>query len=136
MATYDTVANPVLTTVEVSAVASDMRTALGLGTAAVEDADAFAINLTTTDLAAGTALSLNRRYFDSFTANRTLTFSGTPADGDSISLTFDCNTGVTLTIPTSYRTGYESTTTSLAFTTGNHSITWTRLDSRWYVTSI
>jgi len=133
MGSYDTDANPILTTAEANSKAAQIRTAIGLGTAAVENVTAFVAAVTPTDLAAGTVLTVGNIYFDSFTASRTLTFSGTPADGDSISLTFDCNAEITLTIPTSYRLGDTGTTTSITFPTGNHVVKWIRLDSRWYV---
>jgi hypothetical protein len=89
--------------------------------------------VTPTDLSGGTVLTVGGIYFDSFSANRTLTFTGTATDGKTISLTFDASAEVVLTIPTSYRLGDTGTTTSITFPIGNHILKWTRLDGRWYV---
>lgn len=95
-----------------------LRTAITLGAA--------------TDLAGGTALTINTAYEDTLSANRTLTFSGTPAEGDLISLKIDV-TGATrtLTIPTSKRIGTSGTTTSIAFEVGEHSLVWRYINAAW-----
>lgn len=95
-----------------------VRTAMTLGAA--------------TDLAGGTALTINTAYEDTLAANRVLTFSGTPAEGDRISLKMDV-TGATrtLTIPTSKRVSTSGTTTSLDFPVGEHSLTWIYINTAW-----
>jgi len=98
-----------------------------------QDLSGYVLKVTPTDLNGGTTLAVNGVYFDSFTAGRTLTFSGTPVNGNSIELTFDASVQVTIIIPTSYRLGDTGTTASITFPAGNHIVKWTRRDSRWYV---
>ncbi len=112
-----TVSTPVDTFMQ-SASQVAMRTNLALGA--------------TTDLAGGTSLTINTPYHDTFSAARTLTFSGTPAEGDLVALIFDV-TGATrtITIPTSYRSGTSGTTTAIDFPVGNHQMIWRYADGVW-----
>lgn len=91
--------------------------------------------ITHTDLAAGTVLTVGMNYYDTLTAIRTLTFSGSPSNGDGISLQLTVTGGPhILTIPTSYRVGTSSTTTTINLPTGNHLIRWTYINSTWVMT--
>lgn len=85
-----------------------------------------------TDLAGGTALTVGRDYYDTFTANRTLTFSGTPNEGDVILLHADVTTESTLTVPTSELDGGDGTTvTSVLLPVGYHNLCWIYVGAEW-----
>lgn len=85
-----------------------------------------------TDLSAGTALTVSTGYFDTLTAIRTLTFSGTPAENDFIDLYLTVTGGPhVLTIPTSSRLGTSGTTTAITLDTGNHILKWKYQDGAW-----
>lgn len=95
---------------------------------------AAATSLTETDLNGGTALTINRQYFDDFAANRTLTFSGSPTDGNNVYLKANVTVAViTLTIPTSYRLGSSGSTTSIILPQGNHILNWRYADGKWWL---
>lgn len=65
-----------------------------------------------TNLGAGTALTVSTAYYVALSAVRTLTFSGTPAEGNFIYLDLAVTGGPhVLTIPTSTRAGTTGTTT-------------------------
>lgn len=88
-----------------------------------------------TDLAAGTALTIGTYYFDALSANRTLTFSGTPAEGQSTSLKLVVTNNPTLTIPSCKRAGEaNSAITSLFLYNGVHTLTWTYINSEYILT--
>jgi len=95
--------------------------------------DAASAVLPYTSLGAGTVLAVGTHYSASIAADRTLTFSGTPASGSEIALVFDASAPLTLAIPASYRTGASSSTTSLFFPIGNHQIRWSYDGARWNV---
>jgi hypothetical protein len=85
-----------------------------------------------TDLEGGTSLTVGSNYFDDFTTGRTLTFSGTPDDGDIIRLQANVSSGpLVLTIPTSYRVGNVSGETALTVANGTHLLTWQRIGGQW-----
>ncbi len=86
------------------------------------------------DLAGGTVLTVDTNYFDTFSANRTLTFTGTATEGSHILLDATVSAVVTLTIPTSYRLGETSTTTTLILSPLNHVVRWDRVNSKWKLT--
>jgi len=85
------------------------------------------------DLASGTTLTVGASYYDTFTANRTLTFSGTASEGARISLSANVTTACTLTVPTSYRYGDNGSTTTVTLAVGNHALYWERTNSKWYL---
>jgi hypothetical protein len=86
----------------------------------------------TTDLGAGTALTINTAYHVALSAIRTLTFTGTPAEGDLNYLKLAVTGGPhVLTIPTSSRTGTDGTTTSISLTTGTHVLVWRYINAAW-----
>lgn len=85
------------------------------------------------DLAGGTALTLNHAYLDDFAAPRTLTFSGSPADGDRVVLRLNVTTACVVTIPSSYRLGESSAITTISFAVGKHEIFWVRDDGIWWM---
>ncbi|HYD48191.1 MAG TPA: hypothetical protein VEB21_07585, partial [Terriglobales bacterium] len=91
------------------------------------------LNPTQPDLASGTALTIGERYYDDFSANRTLTFSGTPASGNSVVLRANVTAATTLTVPTSYRLGSSSSTTSVFLPPGNHEVSWVYADGKWWM---
>lgn len=83
------------------------------------------------DLAGGTALTINSDYFDDFSANRTLTFSGTPAADDTVRLNLNVTTACTVTFPSSNRQGTDGATTSIAFPVGDYRMVWQYIDGAW-----
>ena len=88
-----------------------------------------------TDLSAGTALAIGTAYYDALSANRTITFSGTPAEGQSVSLKLAVTNVPVLTIPSSKRAGEaDSAITTLTLYPGVHTLTWTRINSEWVLT--
>lgn len=84
------------------------------------------------DLAGGTALTIGTAYFDTLSADRTLTFSGSADEGTEVGVNFTV-TGAprTVTFPTSYRSGEASTTTSLELEVGEQELFWSRVDGKW-----
>lgn len=85
-----------------------------------------------TDLAGGTALTVNTHYQDGLATDRTLTFSGTPAEGTSISLKLAVSAVSDLTFPASKRFGEaDATVTTIRFWPGTHLIIWTYIDGEW-----
>jgi hypothetical protein len=85
-----------------------------------------------TDLGAGTALAIGTSYFVALSAIRTLTFTGTPAENNFVSLKLAVTGGPhVLTIPTSSRTGTSGTTTSISLTTGTHVLVWRYINAAW-----
>jgi hypothetical protein len=87
---------------------------------------------TWTNLGAGTALTLNTNYYASLNANRTLTISGGPTEGDRIRLRAVVSSGpITLIIPTSYRIGNGGTHTSIPLVDGDHMLIWEYVNSQW-----
>lgn len=84
------------------------------------------------DLAGGTVLTVGNSYWDTLSAIRTLTFSGSPVDGDIIELSLVVTGGPhVLTIPSSLRVGTTSTSTSVTLQTGNNYLKWTRKNATW-----
>jgi len=92
-----------------------------------------------TDLAGGTALSVNVGYFDTVSANRTFDALPAGADGDQILFIFDV-TGAIRTLnfhtnSTVYRTGESGALASaISFPVGNHSLRLTKADGKWWLT--
>lgn len=86
------------------------------------------------DLANGTTLTVGTEYFDSTSANRTLTFTGTATEGEHISLTLNVSAACTWTIPASYRWGDSSSVTSIALRPGYNFLRWDRSNSLWMLT--
>jgi hypothetical protein len=78
-----------------------------------------------TDLASGTTIALGTDYYDTFSADRSLTISGT-TDGSHSRLTAIVSSApVTLTITASYRNGASSTSTSVPIlATGRYTLLW------------
>ena len=87
------------------------------------------------NLAGGTALSLGTIYHDTLSANRTLTFSGTPASTQPPTVLRLAVTGGprTLTIPQSYRIGDTGPSTSIVLQTGNHELSWVYAASKFWL---
>lgn len=78
------------------------------------------------NLSAGTALTLGTHYYDSLSANRTLTFSGTPVEGSQTSVKLVVTGVRTLTVPSCKRVGEaNSAITSVTLYPGVHTMTWT-----------
>jgi hypothetical protein len=94
---------------------------------------ATTISVPSVDLAGGTVLTIGRNYYDSITAARTLTFSGTPVNGSATSLSFDSAAVYTLTVPTCYPIYSSGSTTSLIFPAGENTIKWWFEDGKWRV---
>lgn len=95
----------------------------------------YALRLLHTNLAGGTALTVGKSYYDSLSAVRTLTFSGSPADGSHIEVLLSVTNAPTLTIPSCKRVGGSTTAiTSLALTNGVHILSWTYANSTWWLT--
>lgn len=92
-------------------------------------------DLAWTDLSGGTALTIGNNYYDTFTTGRTLTLSGTPAQGNTVRLNAIVSSGpITLNIPSSYRVGNESTETTILLQNGTHLMTWQYVNSKWVLT--
>lgn len=88
-----------------------------------------------TDLSGGTALSLNIPYFDAISAPVTYTFSGTPGEGDRLSLTLTVTSGPhVLTIPTSSRANTTGTTTTVTLNDGTQILNWIYTDGAYVLT--
>ena len=100
-----------------------------------DNSTAQAWRILRTDLASGTALSIGTHYYDALTANRTFTFSGTPANGSSVSMLLLVSNAPTLTIPSCKRIGQaNSAITSLALSNGVHILSFVYIGSTWYLT--
>lgn len=85
-----------------------------------------------TDLAGGTSLTIGTYYYDALTAIRTLTFSGSPAAGNTVSLKLVVTNAPILTIPSCKRAGEaNSAITSIQMTNGVHILTWTYINAEW-----
>jgi hypothetical protein len=85
-----------------------------------------------TDLAGGTALTIGTYYQDSIGTDRTLTFSGSPAEGSTIHLKLLVTAVCVLTVPSSKRMGEaNSAITTLQLTPGNHALAWLYVDGEW-----
>lgn len=85
-----------------------------------------------TNLSGGTALAVGTYYYDALTTARTLTFSGTPAEGDSILACLIVTNAPTLTIPSCKRAGgANSAITSVVMTNGIHLLKWSYLNATW-----
>lgn len=94
-----------------------------------------ALTISRTDLAGGTAIALGTNYFDTLSANRTLTFSGTPVEGSQTSVKFAVSSVVTLTFPSSKRLGEaNSAITSLKVYPGLHLFNWIRIGAEYVLT--
>ena len=88
--------------------------------------------LPTTDLASGTTLDVGKFYRDTFSADRTLTFSGTAVDGQKIHLRAIVSATTVLTFPSSKRSSEANTTiTAIRMVPGIYLFTWTRINSEW-----
>ena len=87
------------------------------------------------NLSAGTALTIGTSYYDTLSADRTLTFSGSPIEGSRISVLFLVSSAPTLTIPSCKRVGQANTTiTSLVMTNGVHTLSWEYKNATWLLT--
>jgi len=84
-------------------------------------------------LGSGTALTLGLHYYASLSANRTLTFSGTPAEGSTTSVVITTTAAITLTFPSSKRSGSSSTPiTSIALEGAQiYTFLWTYAGGEW-----
>lgn len=77
-------------------------------------------------------MAVNRSYKDTFSADRTMTFTGNASEGVTITLALDVTTPITLTFPSSIQEGGSPTAvTTLAFAEGQHTISWKRKGSVW-----
>ena len=114
--------------------------ALGAATSAQGTLADTSVQRGATDLASGTALTINTNYYSSLTATSfssfatPLTFSGTPADGDTIDWSFDSDGTYTLTVPTCYPINGSGSTTTLIFPEGENTVRWWYEDGKWRVT--
>lgn len=118
-------------TVTTNDLAASAHSALRSGdfSASVVTAEAFNRNIY--NLGAGTVLTNNQNYYVALSANRTLTFSGSPSDGDEISLYVDASSVCTLTIPSSTSGAGGGTVTSVLLWVGGHELSWVRKNSAW-----
>lgn len=108
------------------AVLADNQTFTGLNTFSLSP------NIARTDLAAGTALALNTNYYVSLAANRTLTFTGTPAEGSNTSLKVIASATITLTIPSCKRFGDANVAiTSITLYPGVHFLAWSYIGGEY-----
>lgn len=91
------------------------------------------VDLPTTDLEGGTVLNLNTKYYDTFAADRTLTFNGTPVDGDRVFLNLSVTDsgGIDLQFPLSYRLGDTLQSSLLTIPEGEHELCWVRVNEKW-----
>lgn len=109
-------------------------TAAGTVTQSQLDAlSGFSLTPPQTNLAGGTSLNLNTIYYDSFSANRALTFNGSPAASSFVTLRANVTSYSEVGFPSSYRVGQLGTVTGLAFSPGNHEISWLYSDSKWWL---
>jgi hypothetical protein len=84
------------------------------------------------DLAAGTELTVGKHYQDTLSAIRTLTFTGTPEEGSTITLKLLVSGVRVLTIPSCKRVGEANTAiTTLTLYPGNHLLQWYYSDGEW-----
>lgn len=114
---------------------SDTDDLTGVSSIAATAGAFTSIRLARTNLSGGTVLTVGNHYWDTLSAIRTLTFSGTPTDGDEISLQLTVTGGPhILTIPASYRTGSVGSDTTVSLITGNHLLRWVRISSTWVLT--
>lgn len=93
--------------------------------------------LTRTALAGGTALTLGNAYTDTLSANRTLTFTGSPSNGNFIQLEVIVTNSPTLTIPSSIIEGSLIVTpqTTYPVSNGAQTLTWQYLSGAWHLYS-
>lgn len=88
--------------------------------------------LTVVNLNGGTSLEIGKRYQDSISSPRTLTFSGTPAEGSSIGLKLLVTSACLLSFPFCKRFGTDNNQIeSLNLTVGNHQFTWQYIGGEW-----
>jgi hypothetical protein len=99
----------------------------------ITGASGWLLNQPQINLVGGTGLVVNNIYTDGFNANRVLSFSGTPNNSSFISLFANVTNTSVINFPTSYRLGQFGATTGLVFPPGNHQITWTYSDSKWWL---
>lgn len=98
-----------------------------------------------TNLSGGTALTVNKRYYDSISSNRTITIADTPTDGQSILIKWSVTSTPTLTFGTGFtsvkRVGATNATVgSLALNPADAAsvivqmlLTYSTSDSTWYL---
>lgn len=88
-----------------------------------------------TNLAGGTTLAVDTYYYDSLSANRTLTFSGSPSNGDKIALDLIVTNSPTLTVPSSILEGSGSATpiTSYSPVNGPQTLRWVYINAAWHL---
>ncbi len=88
-----------------------------------------------TDLSGGTLLVIGGYYHDTLSADRTITFSGTPVNGGPLTVLRLTVTGATrtLTVPTSSRLGQAGTVTSLTLGVGTHELSWQYADGKYWL---
>lgn len=77
-------------------------------------------------LAGGTTLTVGASNEDTFSANRTLSFSGTPESRQVTELIANVSTACTLTIPSSVVVGTSGAVTQVVLPVGTHILTWCR----------
>lgn len=82
-------------------------------------------------LGAGTVLTNGTYYTATLSANRTVTFSGTPAEGQVIGLYVNATAVATLTFPSSVDGAGGSTVTTKLLQVGRHELSWRYQASEW-----
>lgn len=82
-------------------------------------------------LGSGTVLTNGSMYSASLSANRTITFSGTATNGQSIVLYVNATAVCTLTFPSSLDGAGGSTVTSKLLHVGRHELSWKRWNGEW-----
>lgn len=82
-------------------------------------------------LGAGTVLTNGTYYTATLSANRTVTFSGTPAEGQVIGLYVNATAVSTLTFPSSVDGAGGSTVTTKLLQVGRHELSWKYQGAEW-----
>lgn len=96
-------------------------------------ASGWLLNQPQVPMLGGSGLYVNSVAYESFSANRNLTFSGTPIESSFITLFANVTNTTVLGIPLSYRLGQFGATTGIVFPPGNHEISWTYSDGKWWM---
>lgn len=86
------------------------------------------------NLNGGTGLRVNTYYYDTLSTNRTLGFNGTVTSGSFITLRANVTNYSQLSIPNSYEIGGMGITSGLNLSPGNHILSWTYTDNKWWLT--
>lgn len=92
------------------------------------------LNDSITNLSSGTALTINTLYYDTFSAARTFTISGSPTEGSFIEVFATMSADVTLTFPTVNRLLNESAAAAaVLYPVGFHKISLEYRNSAWWL---